>query len=660
MKQNYFLAGCLLFFYVLFTQNANGHTNQVWWDNLPQKNNRNILKVLPTEPQYAYDVKWYFLNLHAENNTVQLSGDVTIKAEVILPSMETFSFHLHADYTIDSVFVNGIKKEFLNKGDERLVTNLNFEKGTLFDVRIHYHGALMEDNGHFSGIRTQLEKSTNKNVTWTLSQPNNAYQWFPVKQDLTDKVDSVWVFVTTSNINKVASNGLLSNVVPLPDNKVRYEWKSNYPIDYYLISIAVADYMDYSFYAEIPEAKTNLLVQNYIYNDSDFFEKHKPNIDKTRDMITYFSSIFGPYPFQSEKYGHAAAPMGGGMEHQTMTTLSIFSEGVIAHELAHQWFGDNVTCSSWEYVWLNEGFAMHAEYLWYEHLYGQKYAFDAFNNNILENIRIEGKEGSVYVPAQYIDDADRIFSNILTYYKGAALVHMLRHELGDDLFFKMLRAYQQKFANSSANLKDFIDVLSELSGEDFTYFFDQWFYGEGYPCFNITWQETDSKLYLKSDQTTTVPATTPLFKINFDLQINYEDGSSELVSFFQGQTSQYFSHDIPSDKKIRSITFDPSHWLLTKAEVRQGTASVENEFADSDISVSTNTTTKTINIEFGSALNGEKVIQLFNNSGKMVLSTKSNSTTHIISTSNLDSGVYILSVSCGGNIYNEKLIILPS
>jgi aminopeptidase N len=275
-------------------------------ENVHQKNNS---KVLPTEVQNAYDVKWYFLNLNAENNTVALSGDVTIRAQVVYNVMDTFSFHLHESYTIDSIKVNGILKPWEDYGDEHLVTSLSIPYGDIFDVQIFYYGSVDGGGNFFQGISNKTDNRWGDNfqVTYTLSQPNNAYQWFPVKQNLTDKADSSWVFVTTTKPNKVASNGLLTNIVDLPDNKVRYEWKSSYPIDYYLIFIAVAEYQDYSIYATIPQTGKQLLIQNYIYNNEQCLNANKEAMDKTKDLIEYFSVIFGEYPFSREKYGHALA-----------------------------------------------------------------------------------------------------------------------------------------------------------------------------------------------------------------------------------------------------------------------------------------------------------------------------------------------------------------
>ena len=529
-------------------------------------------RLLPTDVQKAYDVKWYFLNLNVENDTVALSGDVTIKAQVVQNVMDTFSFHLHEVYTIDSVLINGVKKNVVNKEHERLVVNLGLTKNTLFDAKIFYHGSGGVGGNWMAGIGNTKGSSAGREfrVTWTLSEPNNAFQWFPVKQDLTDKADSCWVFVTTTKPNKAGSNGLLT-IVDLPDNKARYEWKTSYPIDYYLISIAVGEYQDYSTYATIPQTGKQLLIQNYIYDTPECLAENKAVMDETGAMIEFFSEIFGEYPFSSEKYGHALAYIGGAMEHQTMTTTCCFYESIIAHELVHQWFGDNVTCASWEHIWLNEGFATYGAYLWEEYKYGKDYAINNFKykiNNILNSNY--GKTGSVYVPFEDIDNEDRIFNGTLTYNKGGMLVHMIRYAIGDDdLFFNILQTYQNRYKDHVATTEDLQSVIEELSHKDFGTFFEQWFYGTGYPTFNIKWQQSENQLILNSAQTTTSSAT-PLFKVTFELEITYSDNTTEIVPFYQDQNNQQFVYNIPDNKTVKSIIFDPNAWLLAIATATVG------------------------------------------------------------------------------------------
>src|SRR5690606_17382451 len=148
-----------------------------------------------------------------------------------------------------------------------------------------------------------------------------------------------------------------------------------YPIDYYLISASVANYTEYSYYAHFTGSNDSMLVQNYVYSNPQTLPFYKDQIDSVGLMIDYLSQLFGRYPFWKEKYGHCMVPIGGGMEHQTMTSLGDFPTTLTVHELGHQWFGDHVTCGSWQDIWLNEGFASYVEYLFAEHFWQPADAF---------------------------------------------------------------------------------------------------------------------------------------------------------------------------------------------------------------------------------------------------------------------------------------------
>jgi len=617
-------------------------------------------RLLPTDVQNAYDVKWYFLNLNAESNTVALSGDVTIKAQVIYNVMDTFSFHLHNNYYIDSVLINGVKTNVITHEHERLITGLGMPKNTLFNAQIFYHGAYNSGGAFLAdGISSTTDSRWGEfSVTWTLSEANNAYHWFPVKQDLKDKADSCRVFVTTTKPNMVASNGLLKKVVDLPANKVRYEWNSTYPIDYYLIFIAVAEYQDYSIYATIPQTGEQLLIQNFIYNSPECLADNKKVMDETKEMIKAFSEMFGKYPFSSEKYGHALAKLGGAMEHQTMTTtggLMSNWESTIAHELVHQWFGDNVTCASWQHIWLNEGFARYGEYLWREYKFGKESAFNSFKYNIINSVVNNGKTGSVFVPLNDIDNENRIFNTTLTYNKGGVLVHMIRYEIGDndELFYNILQTYQNRFKDKVATAEDFKNVAEELSGIDFTTFFEQWYFGEGYPKFDIKWYQNGNQLVLNSAQTTTAPSATPLFKVTYELQITYSDNSSEIIPFYHDETNKQFVYNISDNKTVNSIFFDPNYWLLASSTILK-TNSIEDFVEDKSITIYPNPTTTSLHIKFENSLQGTKTISLYDVTGKNILTINTQDDLYTLDVNSFPSGTYFISFKIGKNVFVRK------
>lgn len=432
-----------------------------------------------------YDVTYLKININAETGSRFLSGN-TLTISKAVNAIDTFVTEFKNNMTVDSVFVNGIRENFNHTLDHIFIPlNTPIASGNNFSVLI-YHNGTASNLGVFAGTTT----SNGLSYVATLSESYQAREWFPCKQILTDKIDSAEIWITTSAINKAGSNGLLQGIDSLPNSKVRYRWKTRYPMNYYMPSIAVGNYREYLNYAKPAAiAPDSILVQHYIANNNAYFASNKPYLDKTPIFIEKLSELFGLYPFSREKYGHCLANIGGGMEHQTMSTMVSFGLTLIGHELAHQWFGDNVTCSSWNDIWLNEGFATYAEYLLIEKLSSLFTTTNAIT--YMQNIHssaMSSAGGSVFVPNASLYDENRIFSNQLSYNKGAAILHTLRFEMqNDSLFFATLKNYQNEFRDSVASINDFKRIAENTCGKNLINFFNEWYYGEGYPTFNATY-----------------------------------------------------------------------------------------------------------------------------------------------------------------------------
>jgi aminopeptidase N len=347
--------------------------------------------------QDKYDLNYVKLDLSLDNLSTTISrGHATLKGTVTAFTLDIFVCELESNILVDSAKINGITVNINRPGDElQLFSNTVLNQGEAVVADIYYHGAAPVSGGFFGGIFNASSPSWGAKVTWTLSQPFSAHTWWPAKQVLTDKIDSSEVWLTVPNNLKAGSNGLLINEVALPGNKTRFEWKHQHMIDYYLISMAVGPYIDYSFMAALPGTSDSVLIQNYIYDNPNTLPNFLNDINLTADMLYVFSELYGLYPFRDEKYGHCMAPLSGGMEHQTMTTQGFFETGLTAHELGHQWFGDNVTCEDWGHIWVNEGFASYSEYLFYQS-FSQNQANQQMtdvHNNVLSQLG-----GSVFVP----------------------------------------------------------------------------------------------------------------------------------------------------------------------------------------------------------------------------------------------------------------------
>jgi len=588
---------------------------------------------------FDYDVKFYHFDLYIDNDTTFLSGNVDCLAQVTATELDTFAVELIDGMDIDSVYFDGQLINFYRSNHEVFVPLasplVQFE---MFNCRIYYHGTPPAGE-FFIGVDIGYDSVWNQSAVWTLSEPFNARQWWPTKQVLDDKADSVWVFLTTDADQKAGSIGILEQVVPLPDAKVRYEWKSKYPIAYYLISYTVADYQEYTFYAK-PEAMMgdSILVQNYIYNSPGCLENYKTGIDRTASMVEFFSDLYTLYPFHEEKYGHCLTKLSGGMEHQTMTTIGGFGLGIVAHELAHMWFGNNVTCATWSDIWVNEGFATYSDYLAHEEFATSQWAPIWLKNS--HDYIISEPDGSVYVPPEEINygNENRIFSGRLTYFKGAYILHMIRYELNDDdLFFSVFQIYQNEFKDSVATSQDFIDVLNETTGEDFTEFFDQWFFGEGYPIYDIDWTESDGIFEIISSQSSSAESVTPFFHMKYPVKIYLNDGADTTIEIIHTQPLTIKTVNVYTG--VDSIQVDPDLWVLKRVDSMNST----NKFSDNNgVHVYPNPAFDKlfINLDKNSAFKGS----IYNLEGKAMINFTTEKSEMVIDIHSLNTGLYIIAI----------------
>ncbi len=599
-----------------------------------------------------YDVTFYGLDIEVTSASTYVDGTVTIKANVTAPVLDTFAFELIPAMNVDQFIFNGVEyTNWIRKDDNVLYPVNPVNQGSEIEAKITYHGAPPAGN-FFTGVDHEHNSTYNKDVTWTLSEPFNGKDWFPVKQDLEDKADSAWIFLTCDNDEMAGSEGILTNVVDLNNGKHRFEWKEKYPIDYYLISFAVSDYMDYSIYAH-PAAMNgdSLLIQNFIYNSEQCLNNNKTKIDKTKQIIETYSDLFSLYPFYEEKYGHCQTELGGGMEHQTMTTIGGFSFHLIAHELGHMWFGDNVTCATWQDIWVNEGFATYADYLANEKILGWSNAQSFIKS--AQNNAMSQPGGSVYVPEDEVYQGNewRIFNGRLSYNKGAAIIHTLRHEFqNDSLFFAGLQAYQAQYGGSTATGEDFKHAMEPFYGDNLDWFFDEWYYGEGYPKYNIEWYY-NGNLHITSVQTTS--ASTPLFKMLMDLKVNFTDGTDTIVHYFQDNNVNNFTFNV--NKEIASLEVDPDNWTMEKVEsITVGVK--ENEDNPAYFSIGPNPASDYVTLFFKNNNGDNKTVQIFDLTGKKIMERYVKGSKKTLNISNLSKGIYMVKVKTGNNIVTKRLM----
>ena len=599
-----------------------------------------------------YDVVFHELDINVERTSTYISGRVKTIAKSNILALDTFMFQLHANLIVDSVLGSKNQKlTVIRQGDIALVKlDSVYTFNQFVQVQIFYHG--IPPSGASAaignGFSNRASPTYSNQITWSLSQPYSAYEWWPCKQSLQDKIDSVFIAVTTDTSNKVGSNGLLKSITPMGNGKHQFKWETRYKMDYYLVAITVGQYKEYLQYAKPKQIADSILIQHYIYNNPLAYSNNVTSINATKSMLELFSDLYGLYPFYKEKYGHMMAPFSGGMEHQTMTSMGIFNFGIVAHELAHQWFGDNVTCATWKDIWLNEGFATYSEYI------AAKYLTSVNNTaTVLTTMHNNAKriDGSVFF--EDTTNVARIFSSEITYNKGGSAVRVLHYLLGDSLFFRVCKTYQIQFANGNATTNDLRLLVNSLSGKNYDYFFNQWIYGFGYPNYALKWNQTGNQLFINIDQSNLKSANN-LFQLTLPIVLKTATGDTTIyVQQGEAKTNYQFSFTTP----IISIALDPENWILKSSTVTKDASigNEENTFSNESITVYPNPTNG--NVMVNTNKTEPVTLYVYNMQGKLYL-TKESLKSGVLETSVLQKGIYLLVIkSKKGLVYNQKLVL---
>lgn len=523
-----------------------------------KNNRRSGAKVtLASLAEADYDIKHLEFNLSVTDTSTYVKGNVATTAQVVASSMADYVFELDAALNIDSAKVNGVSYPVSTSGFVRTITlSPALGAGTFFTAQIYYHGTPPSGSGFFNGV-THSVSSGGTHMIYTVSDPWVAKDWWPCKQSANDKIDSVDMFISVPRNVVDGSNGILMNIdsssVP---GYYKYHWKTNYPIDYYLISIAVAKYSEYRSYVHFTSSSDSMLIQNFFIDTATFNPAYKANFDSIGLIVDYFSTLFGRYPFWKEKYGVCYTTLTGGMENQTMTTIGVTDTRTIAHELGHQWFGDNVTYARWGEMWLSEGFATYCENLFFDHFWSPARALARRQQYI--NSAISQVCGQTYVTDT--SGPSTLFFQPNVYEKGAMIASMLRYIAPhDSLFFRVMRTYQQNFAYSNAFIADLQSIAEAEYGIDLDTFFNQWIYGKGYPRYRVSWDQVGSQTIVKLIQQPSCPATTPHFSTPLELQLHTATADT-FIKVYNSNDTQVYTFDWP--QATTTVYLNPNAYVL--------------------------------------------------------------------------------------------------
>jgi aminopeptidase N len=457
---------------------------------------------------------------------------------------------LSNELEVDSVLSSaGISLNFNHNENKLEVDLLQFADGELIQVEIYYHG---EPPSSGFGSFEINQSPYGRSYIYTLSEPYGSGDWWPCPVYRNSKIDSIDVFIETPSGMLAAGNGLLQSIDSSGVSWIHH-WKHKYRIAPYLISTVVGDYFVRSDTVNLRDASLPIL--DYVYpEENSIWEETDPRFPP---MIQFVDSLLLPYPFSNEKYGHAQFPWSGGMEHQTMSSMRNPDETLKIHELAHQWFGNLVTCGSWSDIWLNEGFATYLTAVY----------FERFRPDEFEKWKKDQKEFILSIPGGsiYVSDTNSvtdIFSGRLSYSKAAMVLHMLRNQIGDVAFFNALRNYLTEFSsNGFAKTVDFVSIVESACSCDLQQFFQNWIFEQGHALVSVNWSQNLDVLEFELTQSTSVNSTDlKILKLPVLLQSDLGDS---LIYIDLTESTQTFIMNV--DFICTDIIIDPKNDVLVES-----------------------------------------------------------------------------------------------
>ncbi len=505
----------------------------------------------PTRNQLDFDVKYYDLDLQIYPDSEIISGSLGVLMEALTDNLDHIELDFSHDMTVYSVTdTDGGDLSYSHSAENLLDISLPtvLSSGETAHIIVNYGGTPTSSGFGSFGFSSY----SGEHMIWTLSEPYGARDWWPCKDTPTDKADSLDVSVRVPGDLIVASNGLLTGTEEI-EEWTTYHWQERYPISTYLVSLAIYPYTQWTDWYVTAE-NDSMPIQHYVF--PNHYIQYYENYDLTDVMIGAMAERFGEYPFFEEKYGHAEFVWGGGMEHQTMTSMGGYSEHLISHELAHQWWGDMVTCGNFHHIWINEGFATYGQAMWYE-----------MRDNSIESLHDEmwNKRylgaGTIYVADT--TNTGTIFSSSLSYNKASWVLHMLRHIAGDELFFAGLREYGERYRFSHAVTEDFQGVMEDVTGLDLEAYFQRWIYGEYYPIYVSSPQvyASDDSWFLQVEIEQI--QTSNLFEMPVDVKITTTEGSGVEVIYNDAET-QIFGWVLGFEPL--TVELDPDNWILSTVQ----------------------------------------------------------------------------------------------
>ncbi len=505
-------------------------------------------------PKRNIDVLNYELKLDISQNEKSIKENAKIKLIVFDKTENNIELDLYDNFEINYVKIDGKNALYEYENDKIEISRKDFNSDTL-TIEIDFYGK--PQNLGFGSF--WFDEKNGKHLIATLNEPVFASTWFPCNDTPWDKAFTKISITNDSNIVSLSNGKLVEKTTK--GKRRTYVWESNYPVATYLISIYSAEYKNFN-QKYITKSDT-MSIEYYVLEEN--LENAKKDFAKHPEYLKTLSELFGEYPFIKEKYGIAEMLwQNGAMESQTITAIGSnfisgmnFYESMIIHELAHHWWGNSVTPKTWNDIWLNEGFATYSEALYYEKTSG----FDALKSTMSSfKSKINSESGQILS-----NPGTNLFSATV-YNKGAWVLHMLRKEVGDSLFFVGLKSYYNTFKYKNAEIKDFKKVIEKISNRNLDKFFNQWiFEGSGFLELEIKLSEkviSKNEIELKID---IKQIQTGYENYHFPLDMELEDSLGNIkniTSYIKGNTTLKYK----LKNRLKNAYFDKNSWLLAFIE----------------------------------------------------------------------------------------------
>lgn len=631
-------------------------------DNIEAKHLQCIphFQYVRAESLHEYDVLKYELDLHLPMTERSLQGVNRIACRSRVDNLNTAVLHSRT-LTIDSIMVDGVITTYSSSG-ESLIVDLpqTYNTGDSFNIEIGYHGS-WSVSSYQTGLVYYPENynsSTKHSIAYTLGEPWDARRWMPCYDEPYDKADyGCIISVTVPDTFVVCANGELVSVTNNPDTTVTYTWQEDYPIVTYLMHFGVSRYSVWSQWYHSPSGDS-VEIRHFVWPEDS--TQSVTSFVHLLDAMFLFDSLYGAYPFN--RYGQDVVyPFAwGGMEHQEMTTIHRNwvvnqSENGMAHELAHQWWGDMVTCVDFRDIWLNEGFATYsdANYNWY------RFGHSNFISTMQTRLQYYFQSDAAWRHPIYDPPSGELFDYGYTYCKASWVLHMLRY-LNQASFFDAIQTYRDSFEYGTANTEDLKSVFSRTYGTDLTWFFDEWVYGQGHPEYEIYWfcEPAGNNFLFTTNIYQIQTHAPPVFHMPVQIMLHMTSGDT-LVDISINSSPEHAEFTV-SDS-VTSIDFDPDYWLIKKYNIYYGIEeNVGAEPVYNDIFFSAN---PAHNPEITYVVNqyGEVRLTLYDITGRVVKRLDGGLKTpgrYSVRLQNLPSGVYFCRLETSVNERVKKLVVL--